>query len=275
MKQNKIVLVFCYIVAIVSLISFISLILIRYLDKYQTFFIADIFLTLAELFIFPLSLIFFFVYILRIAKNRKITNTPLFIVNSLNLFIGIVCIVIWIGGKNMLDHMEENDQMHREELKAIDHYSSEIMPANSYLIYEIGPWGRCKRISFLCKNSNVKEYTTIEETAAMMEISKDSIMQLTRLLQDADCIGLYYSKDSLMATGEIAYRRSGFGMYAYELQNKALNNEEIQTINSDYSALVYDRHMIYRYGSGAVGSEILPHKEKKIAIRLEAMGIAP
>lgn len=92
-------------------------------------------------------------------------------------------------------------------------------------------------------------------------LDREQLKYIERELKEIHCISIEVQArpDAPYAIG---FRRVGMGMYNYRLYTKALSLDEQKKLNDDCSLIVYSPHVIFEYGSGAIGSDCFPGKEE-------------
>lgn len=92
-------------------------------------------------------------------------------------------------------------------------------------------------------------------------LNRKQLKDIERKLKEIHCISIEVQArpDAPYAIG---FRRVGMGMYRYRLYPKPLSLDEQKKLNDDCSLIVYSPHVVFEYGSGAIGSDCFPGKEE-------------
>ena len=86
--------------------------------------------------------------------------------------------------------------------------------------------------------------------------TKQELLELKKLLKSAGCISVQ--------TGEpftIGWKRSGFGMYSFNLFDKKPTAQKIDEFEAMCTHKYYRKNIMFEYGGGAIGPQCFPLKD--------------
>ena len=104
---------------------------------------------------------------------------------------------------------------------------------------------------------------------AVVGLTMDEYNGIRKRLKSMGCIGVEASRITPDCTA-LWFRRVGMGMYDYVLYSRSLSDEEKEKVLEDYSIIPYNDHVLFRYGSGAIGSDAFPSGTKEKFLKKHA-----
>lgn len=167
------------------------------------------------------------------------------------------------------DELIENYQENKTKISELQSYFESICPRGQYveIEFEYGIINRIKIGKFESETRFNKPYNDGWYAEVGTEKQRDSIFKLlnwnakqVNLLKEefenANCISI-----SNLEPCEIGFKRSGMGMYSFLKYKKPINDSIMKEYKKSCSHIIYNRHVIFKYGGGAIGSDCFPEKK--------------
>jgi hypothetical protein len=104
---------------------------------------------------------------------------------------------------------------------------------------------------------------------AVVGLTMDEYNGIRKRLKSMGCIGVEASRITSDCTA-LWFRRVGMGRYDYVLYSRSLSDEEKEKVLEDYSIIPYNDHVLFRYGSGAIGSDAFSSGTKEKFLKKHA-----
>lgn len=89
-------------------------------------------------------------------------------------------------------------------------------------------------------------------------LTADELLGIRKRLANLDCVSIELNRSPPGIT--IGFRRVGLGMYFFRLYDKPLTPAQWQEAMDDEALVPYNRHVVFEYGAGAIGSLAFPGK---------------
>ena len=80
--------------------------------------------------------------------------------------------------------------------------------------------------------------------------TRETLEKLKEKLDRADCIQIKNGEPT-----KIGYKRSGLGMYSFNIFDKPIPNDLIDQYNDSCTYILMNRKLVLEYGGGAIGSQ--------------------
>lgn len=193
-------------------------------------------------------------------RNKRI----LVILNILNVLIFIFAFFN-PANRQMTEKMEEHYIENSDKMEHI--YST--------LYDKLEPWcyvdiefehGKVSRFDFSDGLNDIERNWDPgdEKVDTLLRESRLDRATLDWLKKELQAIGCHSIAMKAVPDGwyDIGYRRIGLGEYFYRIYHKPLSAEEIERINHSSSEILYSPTVVFRYGSGAIGSDNIEGKDE-------------
>lgn len=196
------------------------------------------------------------VYAMVQKKNGRLRIvTPVWV---LSLVAAVLLYIYVIPKTDPLEQLEEDYELHHEDLQALKTYANSTLDEGCSLRLEIK---RSKVIMFAYADSSTTQLEWLDDdrTPGMEAIglTQNELDSLVSLLRKADCIGLNIYQSELY---DIWHSRpSGMDLYSYALLNEPLDEAGWKKCDN-YCTIPYCDTVLFCYGGPAFGSSTIPRE---------------
>lgn len=175
------------------------------------------------------------------------------------------------------DIMAEHYEKHKAEMEEFCNYMQSVLDDSTSITLEF-EGNRLEMFNVVVADAN--RYSTNTYWGEDARDKRDSLMAVVGLTMDEyngirerlksmGCIGVKASSITPDCT-VLWFRRVGMGMYDYILYTHPLTDEKKKEVLEDYSLIPYNDHVLFQYGSGAIGSDAFPTGAKKKFLKKHA-----
>lgn len=173
------------------------------------------------------------------------------------------------------DIMAEHYEKHKAEMEEFCNYMQSVLDDSTSVTLEF----KGNRLEmFHVAGADANRYSNFwneeargkrDSLMAVVGLTMDEYNGIRKRLKSMGCIGVEASRITPDCTA-LWFRRVGMGMYDYVLYSRSLSDEEKEKVLEDYSIIPYNDHVLFRYGSGAIGSDAFPSGTKEKFLKKHA-----
>ena len=173
------------------------------------------------------------------------------------------------------DIMAEHYEKHKAEMEEFCNYMQSVLADSTSVKIEF-KWNRLEMFQVADEDASTYSGYWDEEARekrdslmAVVGLTMDEYNGIRERLKSMGCIGVEASRITPDCIA-LWFRRVGMGMYDYVLYSRSLSDEEKEKVLEDYSIIPYNDHVLFRYGSGAIGSDAFPSDTKEKFLKKHA-----
>lgn len=173
------------------------------------------------------------------------------------------------------DIMAEHYEKHKAEMEEFCNYMQSVLDDSTSVTLEF----KGNRLEmFHVAGADANRYSNFwneeargkrDSLMAVVGLTMDEYNGIRKRLKSMGCIGVKASRITPDCTA-LWFRRVGMGMYDYVLYSRSLSDEEKEKVLEDYSIIPYNDHVLFRYGSGAIGSDAFSSGTKEKFLKKHA-----
>ena len=173
------------------------------------------------------------------------------------------------------DIMAEHYEKHKAEMEEFCNYMQSVLDDSTSVTLEF----KGNRLEmFHVAGADANRYSNFwneeargkrDSLMAVVGLTMDEYNGIRKRLKSMGCIGVEASGITPDCTA-LWFRRVGMGMYDYVLYSRSLSDEEKEKVLEDYSIIPYNDHVLFRYGSGAIGSDAFSSGTKEKFLKKHA-----
>jgi len=184
------------------------------------------------------------------------------------VFVGYIVVIFYAMGAFDSDYsvseLKESFNDKKSEIYELKKYFNTIVPAGKHVEIEFEDDDTLGRFGFSSLHSDPSgnyhrdflEWNLETDTKRMDSIikplgwTKQTFHTLKSKLDAANCIGISSGEPA-----KIAFKRSGMGMYSFNVFDKPVNDSLKKTYNDGCAYILVNNRLALEYGGGAIGSQ--------------------
>ena len=165
------------------------------------------------------------------------------------------------------EDLVENYEANKTKISELQSYFKSICPTGKFveIEFEDGDIGRINIGELKGESRAEKGYyqdwnieigtKKSDSVFNLLEWNEEKVNLLKEKFENANCISI-----SNLEPCKIGFKRSGMGMYSFLKYEKPINDSIMKEYKGSCSYIIYNRNVIFEYGSGAIGSDCFPQK---------------
>ena len=188
---------------------------------------------------------------------------------ALLIFGGYIGMIIYAFGGFDKDYsvtdLKENFEENKIEIYELKNYFNKIVPKDKFVEIEFEDDNTLTRFGIATidttKNDSNKamflEWDLETDTPRMDSIIKplgwtrETLKTIKHKLDNANCIQIESGEPA-----KIGFKRSGMGMYSFNVFDKPISREARQKYNDSCTYILANEKLVLEYGGGAIGSQL-------------------